>query len=100
MLSWIAIRLRGLETKICFLCEHKTRIELKTISSRKITVKGVKPYGKVQWKFKSTYLYGVILKMGEHLFYEFTHLNSQCFQISLELIAEKLADSMHDYTVR
>ena len=94
MLSWMAIGLRGLQTKIRFLCEDETRIGLKTISGRKITVKGVKPYGKVQWKFKATYLYGVVPKTGEHFFYEFTHLNSQCFQIFLELVAEKFADSI------
>lgn len=95
MLSWMARGLRGLETKIRFLCEDETRIGLKTISGRKITVKGVKPYGKVQWKFKATYLYGVVEpKTGEHFFYEFTHLNSQCFQIFLELVAEKFADSI------
>lgn len=56
MLSWMARGLSGSQTKIRFLCEDETRIGLKTISGRKITAKGVKPYGKVQWKFKATYL--------------------------------------------
>ena len=33
-------------------------------------------------------------KTGEHFFYELTHLNSQCFQIFLELVSEYFADSM------
>ncbi|MCZ8308501.1 hypothetical protein [Microcystis sp. LE19-55.1A] len=44
--------------KIRFLCEDETRLGLKTISGRKITAKGVKPYGKVQGQFQATYIYG------------------------------------------
>ena len=95
MLSWVAMIMMGLEGKIRFFCEDETRIGLKTISGRKITAKGIKPYGKVQWKFQATYIYGVVEpKTGEHFFYEFTHLNSQCFQIFLELVAEHFADSI------
>lgn len=39
MLSWMAVGLSGSETKIRFLCEDETRIGLKTISGRKITVR-------------------------------------------------------------
>ena len=95
MLSWVAITMMGKTEKIRFLCEDETRLGLKTISGRKITLKGVKPYGKVQWKFKATYIYGVVEpKTGEHFFYEFTHLNSQCFQIFLELVSQQFADSV------
>ena len=85
----------GFGDKVRFLYQDETRIGLKTISGRKITARGVKPIGKVQWKFQATYIYGVVEpKTGEHLFYEFTHLNSQCFEIFLELVAEKFADSI------
>jgi transposase len=95
MLSWVAITMMSNTGKIRFLCEDETRLGLKTISGRKITAKGVKPYGKVQWKFQATYIYGVVEpKTGEHFFYEFTHLNSQCFQIFLELVSEYFADSI------
>jgi hypothetical protein len=50
----------GLGTNIRFFCEDETRIGLKTISGRKITAKSVKPYGKVQWQFQATYIYGVV----------------------------------------
>ncbi|MCZ8201632.1 MULTISPECIES: transposase [unclassified Microcystis] len=33
-------------------------------------------------------------KTGEHFFYEFTYLNSQGFQIFLELVSEYFADSI------
>jgi transposase len=85
----------GLGDKIRFLCGEETRLGLKTISGRKITSRGVKPVGKVQWKFQATYLYGVVEpKTGEHFFYEFSHLNSPCFQIFLELVSQHFADSV------
>ncbi len=95
MLSWMAITAMGLGEKVRFFNEDETRIGLKTISGRKITARGVKPIGKVQWKFQATYIYGVVEpKTGEHLFEEFTHLNSQCFEIFLELVSEKFGDSI------
>jgi len=95
MLSWVAITVMGLGDQVRFLCQDETRLGLKTISGRKITAWGIKPIGKVQWKFQATYLYGVVEpKTGEHFFYEFTHLNSQCFQIFLELVAAHFSDSI------
>lgn len=95
MLSWIAITTMGLGDKVRFWCGDETRIGLKTMTGRKITARGVKPKGKVQWKFQSTYIYGIVEpKTGEHFFYEFTHLNTQCFQVFLELVAAKFADSI------
>lgn len=60
MLSWVAITVMGLGHKVRFFCQDETRLGLKTLSGRKITSRGVKPVGKVQWKFQSTYLYGVV----------------------------------------
>jgi transposase len=69
MLSWVAITMMSNIGKIRFLCEDETRLALKTISGRKITAKGVKPYGKVQGQFQATYIYGVLEpKIGEHFF--------------------------------
>jgi hypothetical protein len=63
------------------------------ISGRKLTAKVVKPRGKVQWQFKATYLYSVVEPAtGEHFFYEFTHLNSECFQVFLDLVSEQYKD--------
>lgn len=85
----------GLGDQVRFFCSDETRIGLKIISGRKITARGVKPMGQVQWKFQATYIYGVVEpKTGEHFFYEFTHLNSQCFEIFLQLVAEKFPDSI------
>lgn len=95
MLAWYAVAVMGLSGQVRFFCEDETRIGLKTISGRKITSIGVKPKGKVQWQFKATYLYGVVEPAtGAHLFYEFTHLNSDCFQVFLNLVSEQYKDSI------
>jgi transposase len=95
MLAYVAIVLMGLQGKVRFFCQDETRIGLKTISGRKITIRGVKPKGKVQWKFQATYIYGVIEpSTGESFFYEFSHLNSDCFQIFLNLVSLRFPDSI------
>jgi len=78
-----------------YLCQDETRLGLKTISGRKITAKGIKPKGKVQWQFKATYLYGIVEPAtGAHFFYEFTHLNSDWFQVFLNLVSQQYNDSI------
>jgi DDE superfamily endonuclease len=108
MLAWVALAVLGLSGQVRFFCEDETRIGLKTISGRKITARGVKPKGKVQcgsvpgedssghlpWQFKATYLYGIVEPAtGVHFFYEFTHLNTDCFQVFLNLVSEQFHDS-------
>ncbi|GFE72340.1 IS630 family transposase [Chroococcus sp. FPU101] len=93
MLAWVVITVMGLNKKIRFLCQDETRLGLKTISGRKITGRGVKPIGKVQWQYIATYLYGVVEpSTGEHFFFEFTHLNSDCFGVFLELVSQQFPD--------
>lgn len=66
----------------------KQGLGLGTIGGRKITTKGVKPVGQVQWQFLATYIYGIVEpKTGEHFFFEFSHLNTDCFQVFLDLVA-------------
>jgi transposase len=41
------------------------------------------------------YLYGVVEPAtGEHFFYEFTHCNTDCFELFLNLVAEEYPDSI------
>ncbi|MEP1058027.1 MULTISPECIES: IS630 family transposase [Cyanophyceae] len=95
MLAWYAIAVLRLSGQIRFFCQDETRLGLKTISGRKITAKGIKPQGKVQWQFQATYLYGVVEPAtGAHFFYEFTHLNSDCFQVFLNLVSQQYNDSI------
>lgn len=93
LLAWYAIAVLGMSGTVRYFCQDETRLGLKTISGRKITAQGVKPRGKVPWQFKATYLYGVVEPAtGEHFFYEFTHLNSECFQVFLDLVSEQYKD--------
>ena len=95
MLAWYALVVLGVSGHVRFFCEDETRLGLKTISGRKITSRGVKPKGKVQWQFKATYLYGVVEPAtGAHFFSEFTHLNSDCFQVFLNLVSQQYQDSI------
>lgn len=65
------------------------------MGGRKIAAKGVKPPGTVQWQFKATYIYGIIEpKTGEHFFWEFSHLNTDCFQVFLNLISRQFKDDL------
>jgi hypothetical protein len=43
-----------------YWCQGETIIGLKTIERQKITARGIKPIGKVQWNFKAYYLYGAV----------------------------------------
>lgn len=85
----------GFERKVRFFCGDEARFGLKTLSGRKITAKGVKPIGEVQWQFSATDLYGIVEpQTGASFFYEFSHLNTDCFQVFLNLVAERFADEV------
>lgn len=95
MLVVVASSVMGWSGKVRFFCGDETRLGLKTIGGRKIVAKGVKPIGKVQWQFQATYLYGIVEpKTGEHFFFEFSHLNTDCFQIFLNLVSSQFQDDL------
>ena len=78
-----------------YWCQDETRLGLKTIQRRKITALGVKPVG-VQWQREATYLYGIVEPIsGAQFFYEFSHLDSQCFQLFLRLVSQQFPDSLN-----
>jgi hypothetical protein len=97
MLVWIAQSLtswsgRG---KIRFFCGDETRLGLKTLGGRRITARGIKPLGQVQWQFEATYFYGVVEpQTGESFFYEFSHLNTDCFQVFLNLVSAQFKEDV------
>lgn len=81
---------------IKYWCQDETRIGLKTIERKKITARGVKPIGKVQWNFKAYYLYGAIApETGESFWLEFSHLDTQCFQIFLDKLSQEYPDNLN-----
>lgn len=41
----------------------------------------------------SNLLYGIVEpKMGEHFFFEFSHLNTDCFPVFLNLVSDQFKD--------
>ena len=95
MLHWVALNLLLTTAKIRFFCADETRIGLKTLTGRKITKKGIKPLGEVQSQFQATFLYEIVESLTEeHLFWKFSHLNTDCFQIFLNLISQEFEDSL------
>ena len=81
---------------IKYWCQDENRIGLKTIERKKITARGVKPIGKVQGNFNAYYLYGAITpETGENYWREFSHLDSQCFQIPLNKLSQEYPDNLN-----
>jgi len=69
---------------------------LHTIQRRKLTGLGIKPQGKMQWVFIYLWLYGAVEPVtGESFFYEFTDLDTVCFEKFLELFARKYPLNLH-----
>lgn len=69
---------------------------LHTVQSRKLTGKGIKPQGTVQWDFLYLWLYGLVEPTtGISFFYEFTHLDTVCFEKFLELFAQTYPSDLH-----
>lgn len=94
--QYLLERFKGQDKSIRYWCEDETRLGLKTIPRRRITIKGIKPTGSVQWQFKAFYIYGVVEPLtGEHFFYEFSHVDSECFGRFLEKFAQNYPDNLH-----
>ncbi|MBE8995487.1 IS630 family transposase [Microcystis aeruginosa] len=72
--------------KIRYFAQDESRFGINTIIGRLITGCGVKPIGKWQWLFKAFWLYGAgSLLTGESFFYQFSHVNKDCYQKYLGL---------------
>ncbi|MBD2307249.1 transposase [Chroococcidiopsis sp. FACHB-1243] len=69
---------------------------LHTLLGRVITLFGVKPIAPVQCCSENFWLYGAVEPIsGEHFFYEFSHLDSVCFQRFINLFAASFPDSLN-----
>jgi hypothetical protein len=59
-------------------------------------VLGVKPLQAFQWPRKAIWLYGVVEPAtGESFFYEFSHLDTACFECFLQLLSEAYPDVLN-----
>jgi transposase len=80
----------------CYWCEDESRFGLKTIERRRITARGIQPIGIHQWVFETFWLYGAVEpKTGASFFWEFSHLDSLCFERYLEYFSEAYPNQMH-----
>jgi transposase len=76
--------------------EDESRMGLHTIRRRKLTRNGIKPQVQVLWDFTYLWVYGAVEPLtGEGFFYEFTHLDTVCFEKFLELFASKYPRDLH-----
>ena len=74
-------------------CQDESRFGLITMQGRMITLKGIKPVGKKQWKRGKFYIYGVVEpSTGEQYYQEFPRVNHNCFQEFLKGFAQKYSD--------
>ena len=79
-----------------YWCQDESRFDLRTIPGRKITATGVKPVGLRQWQSEGYYLYGLVEpKSGENFFWEFSHMDSACFQVYLQEFARAYPEDLH-----
>lgn len=79
-----------------YFCEDESRFGLKTLCARVITLLGIKPVAPVQWSRENFWLYGAVEPTtGAHFFYEFSHLDSACFQHFIDLFAAAFPDTLN-----
>jgi transposase len=82
--------------KIRYFAQDESRFGINTIIGRLITGCGIKPIGKWQWLFKAFWLYGAVEPLtGESFFYQFSHVNKDCYQKYLEEFSKAYPDSVN-----
>lgn len=82
--------------EVRYWCQDETRLGLKTIQRRRLTLKGIKPIGIVQWARKYFNLYGLVEpRTGESFFFEFNRLDTICFEKFLELFSSAYPEDFH-----
>ena len=79
-------------TKDPSLQTDKLKTRLPVFTGLNEAAKGVKPIGLSQWQRENFYLYGVVEPLsGYSFFYDFSHLDGDCFQRFLELLSKDIA---------
>jgi hypothetical protein len=76
--------------------KDESRMGLHTIQRINLTGSDIKPQVQVLWDFIYLWLYGAVEPLtGESFFYDFTHLDTVCFEKFLELFASKHPLDLH-----
>ena len=77
-------------------CQDESRFGLITMPCRMITLKGVKPIEKKQWKRGNFYVCGAVEPaICEQDYQEFAQLNYNCFQDFLNGLGQKYSESFN-----
>ena len=83
-------------SRIRYWTQDESRFGLKTITRRRLTLKKVKPWVKVQWQFKAFYLYGVVEPLtGEFMIQTYDGVNTQNFQQFLDNFSQQYPTDFH-----
>ncbi|WP_241994471.1 IS630 family transposase [Chroococcidiopsis cubana] len=78
-----------------YWCEDETRLGWKTVQRRKLTSRGVKPIGTLQFRREKYYMYGVVEPLtGENFFRELSHLDTECFPEFLNEFSETYPEEL------
>lgn len=79
-----------------YFVQDESRFGLKTIEGRRITLKGVKPIGELEWQFKAFWLYGAVEPLtGDSFFWQFSHVDTECYQQFLNEFAACHRDTLN-----
>lgn len=81
---------------IRYFAQDESRFGLKTLVGQLITACGVKPIGQWQWQFKAFWLYGAVEPLtGEHFIWQFSHVDTDCYQQFLDEVSKAYPDSLN-----
>ncbi|MBV8887000.1 MAG: IS630 family transposase [Chroococcidiopsidaceae cyanobacterium CP_BM_RX_35] len=79
-----------------YWCEDETRLGLRTVQRRKLTLRGVKPTGDLQFRREKYYVYGVVEpKTRASFFREISHLDTTCFQVFIIEFSRSYPEDLH-----
>ncbi|HJW28035.1 MAG TPA: IS630 family transposase [Saprospiraceae bacterium] len=82
--------------KIRYWAQDESRLGLKTITRRRLTLKKVKPLVTVQWLFTAFYLYGVVEPLtGEYMRQTYDRVNTENFQQFLNDFSQQYFTDFH-----
>ena len=84
------------ERPVRIFCQDESRFGLLPVQRRRMTLRGVKPVGSVQYCFENFYVYGAVEPTtGESFFLELPYRNTVHFQIFLEEFAHHYQDTLN-----
>lgn len=78
-----------------YLCVDESRFGLKGVRRRRLVLRGVRPIGKVRWRFESFWVYGAVEPAtGESQFWLFSHIDGECFEAFLQSLSRAYPEDL------